>query len=70
VACGFIGTNLIKRLVEQGYRVKVPDNLSVSKARAELGFKFGIELTDGIKQLWQASLNEKSSMEVINSGRK
>jgi UDP-glucose 4-epimerase len=30
--CGFIGTNLIKRLIEQGYRVKVLDNLSVGKA--------------------------------------
>jgi len=29
--CGFIGTNLIKRLVEQGYQIKVLDNLSVGK---------------------------------------
>ena len=31
--CGFIGVNLIPRLIEQGVRVRVLDNLSLRKAR-------------------------------------
>lgn len=31
VGAGFIGSHLVAKLASQGYRVKVPDNLSTGK---------------------------------------
>lgn len=45
--CGFIGSELVKQLLEKGYKVRVVDNLSKPESKVKEGYEFvNADLTD------------------------
>lgn len=50
--CGFIGTEVVKQLVKNGYSVRVADNLSKPESSVKEGYEFiNVDLTDKNKTI-------------------
>ena len=64
--CGFIGTNLVRQLVNSGYRVKVLDNLSVGKAANLDSIVGGCSQNTAIDLITGDILDKKAVRDAVN----
>jgi nucleoside-diphosphate-sugar epimerase len=62
---GFIGSNLVERLVRDGYAVRVIDNFSTGRRENLAGFADEIELVEGDLQSYERAHNAVRGCEVV-----
>ena len=62
---GFIGSNLVRRLVEQGHDVRVLDNFSTGNRRNLAGIEDEVELVEGELRSYERVHNATRGTEVV-----